>query len=318
MKAVVTGGAGFVGSSLVDRLLELDAEVHVIDNFSTGHRRFLAHKNVTIHEIDLLSNDISLEEVLVGADCVFHLAANADVRFGWDHPYRDLEQNVWATIRVADACVRVGVTEFVFSSTGSVYGEAKLIPTPESEEFPVQTSLYGASKTAAEGFLAAFAETGKLRVTVMRFVSVLGPRYTHGHVLDFVTQLTDHPKQLVVLGNGGQKKSYMHIQDCVNALVSLRGVEPFEVFNLGASNFCTVRESIGWIVKEMELSPEIRFGQQDRGWVGDNPFIFLDVAKAESHGWVASRSIQFSVVDTVRWIMSNEWAMDLASSRNQT
>ncbi len=316
VKAIVTGGAGFVGSSLVDQLLELGADVHVIDNFSKGHRRFLEQKSVTVHELDLLDGGISLEDIFTGADCVYHLAANADVRYGWDHPFRDLEQNVKVTIRVADACVRAGVPELVFSSTGSVYGEAQVIPTLETEEFPVQTSLYGASKTAAEGFLAAFAETGKLKVTVMRFVSVLGPRYTHGHVLDFVTQLTDHPDFLDVLGNGGQKKSYMHIDDCVRALVSLRGSQPFEVFNLGTSEFCTVRDSIGWIVSELGLSPDIRFGEEDRGWIGDNPFIFLDATKAQEHGWVTNRSIEASVVDTVRWIRANDWALDLASCRS--
>ena len=317
MKAVVTGGAGFVGSSLVDQLIESGAEVHIVDNFSKGRREFLEQKPVTVHELDLLDADISLEEIFTGADCVYHLAANADVRYGWDYPFRDLEQNVTATIRVADSCVRAGVTELVFSSTGSVYGEAKVIPTPETEEFPIQTSLYGASKTAAEGFLAAFAETGNLKVTVMRFVSVLGPRYTHGHVLDFVTQLTDHPDLLEVLGNGGQKKSYMHIDDCVRALMHLRGAQPFEVFNLGTSEFCTVRDSIGWIVSELGVSPEIRFGEEDRGWVGDNPFIFLDVTKAKDQGWRTIQTIESSVVETVRWIRANDWALDLASCRNE-
>jgi len=315
VKAVVTGGAGFVGSSLVDQLLESGIEVHVVDNFSTGQKRFLEQKPVNVHDVDLLSSGAPLEEIFAGANCVYHLAANADVRSGWDHPFHDLEQNVKVTIRVADACVKAGVADLVFSSTGSVYGEAHLIPTPELAEFPVQTSLYGASKTAAEGFLAAFTERGNLKVTVMRFVSVLGPRYTHGHVLDFVTQLTDHPLFLDVLGNGWQRKSYMHIDDCVRALVSLRGSQPFEVFNLGTSEFCTVRESIGWIAAELGLSPEIRFGVEDRGWIGDNPFIFLDVTKAEIHGWVTNRSIQSSVVDTVRWINANGWVMDLASCR---
>ena len=317
MKTVVTGGAGFVGSSLVDRLITLGADVHVVDNFSKGRREFIEQKPITVHELDLLDSDALLEDIFAGADCVYHLAANADVRYGWDHPFRDLEQNVAATIQVADACVNAGVPEIVFSSTGSVYGEAKVIPTPETEEFPTQTSLYGASKTAAEGFLAAFAETGNLKVTVMRFVSVLGPRYTHGHVLDFVTQLADHPDFLEVLGNGGQKKSYMHIDDCVRALSHLRGLQPFEVFNLGTSEFCTVRDSIGWIVTELGLSPEIRFGEEDRGWVGDNPFIFLDVMKAKDQGWETNQTIQASVVDTVRWIRANDWALDLASCRNE-
>lgn len=316
MKVVVTGGAGFIGSSLADSLQTQGVDVHVVDNFTTGQLAFLSNGKTTVHRADLTHEDTDLAAIFSGAACVYHLAANADVRYGWQDPFRDLSQNVDATVRVANACVAASVPELVFSSTGSVYGNAAVIPTPENLEFPIQTSLYGASKSAAEGFLAAFAENGSLRITVMRFVSVLGARYTHGHVLDFVTQLTDHPDFLEVLGNGEQKKSYMNVADCVSGLQVLRGDKPFEVFNLGSADYCSVRESISYILDELNLSPDIRFGDEERGWVGDNPFIFLDVEKAKRHGWTTTVSIQSSVVETVRWIVANPWVMALASSRS--
>lgn len=314
-KAVVTGGAGFIASNLVDRLVSGGAEVLVIDDFSTGHVQFLEGSRAEVHRIDLTDESVDLAPHFAGASTVYHLAANADVRFGFTDTRRDLNQNVLATIRVAEAAARAEVPDVVFSSTGAVYGDAVQHPTPEDACFPVQTSLYGASKAAAEGILSAFASVGAFRVTAYRFVSVLGTRYMHGHVIDFVRQLAQHPDRMAVLGNGTQRKSYMHVDDCVRALTDLRAESGFEVFNLGVDDYCTVRDSVGWICDQMGLDPVVEYGEGDRGWVGDNPFTWLSVDKARGRGWVAERGIEESIRATVDWILANRWALEVVDRR---
>ena len=311
MRSVITGGAGYIGSNLADALQARGDDVHIIDNFSTGREEFLTNFTGTVHRIDLTDEDSDLTAIFDQTDTVYHLAANADVRFGWNDTRRDLNQNVVATLRVAEAAAAAKVPDVVFSSTGSVYGETTQIPTPENAAFPDQTSLYGASKAAAEAYLSAFATNGSFRATVLRFVSVLGPRYSHGHVIDFIRQLTTHPEHLTVLGNGTQRKSYMHIDDCIRGVINLRAAQatPFGVFNLGVPDFCTVKDSIGWITERMGLSPTITYGTEDRGWVGDNPLILLDVSKAKESGWQAEHGIRESVEATVDWILENKWVL---------
>lgn len=315
MRVVVTGGAGFIGSSLVDELLARGDEVVVIDNFSTGRHEFLAnaasHERFQLVETDLLGDSAVLDDAIGGSDAVVHLSANADVRFGWNHPTRDVEQNLIATQNVLESCRRTDVHRVIFSSTGSVYGEATVIPTPEDAPFPAQTSLYGATKTAAEGLLSAYAEGAGFSVTVFRFVSVLGPRYTHGHVLDFVAQLRRDPTKLRVLGDGLQRKSYMDVTDCVAALVAALDRAPtFEVFNLGSDEYCTVRDSIGWITARLGVTPELELTGGDRGWVGDNPFIWLDTAAIRSTGWEPRWSIREAVERTVDFLVANPEIVD--------
>ena len=224
MKVVITGVAGFIGSNLADALLQRGDSVVGIDNFSTGRHEFLEHAlsvdAFQLVEIDLTTDIALLEQAVAGADAVVHLAANADVRFGWEAPRRDLDQNVIATLNVLEAMRATGVRRILFSSTGSVYGESATIPTPEDAPFPEQTSLYGASKAAAEGYLAAYAEFGAIDATVFRFVSILGHRYTHGHIIDFVAQLFHDPSTLTILGDGGQRKSYLDVSDCVAAVLN--------------------------------------------------------------------------------------------------
>ena len=311
----VTGAAGFIGSTLVDSLLEQGVTVLAIDNFSTGRKEFLKDA-LNNPKFTLLKEDIcsgkDLSEVFVGLDAVFHLAANADVRFGPDHPSRDLEQNTIATHRVLEAARKAGVKKFIFSSTGSVYGEAEVVPTPEDAPFPIQTSLYGASKLACEGMIAAYAESFDMQVWIFRFVSILGPRYTHGHVFDFVEQLDEHPQQLTVLGNGYQKKSYLHVSDCISAIhTALNGAtDSVNIFNLGVDGYCEVRDSIGWITSELGLNPELSFGTESKGWIGDNPLIHLDTKKIQKLGWKPKFSIEESVRDTVAFMKSNSWVFN--------
>jgi UDP-glucose 4-epimerase len=310
MKAIVTGAAGFIGSNLVDRLLQDGHVVRGIDNLSTGHLEFLDHARkcpgFEFREIDLL-DCAALAPVFEGFDTVFHLAANADVRFGTNHPLKDLEQNTIVTSNVLEAMRRAGVGSIAFSSTGSIYGEPSIFPTPEDAPFPVQTSLYGASKLAAEGLIAAYAEGFGIQAYVFRFVSILGERYTHGHVFDFYRQLLEHPDELSVLGDGTQRKSYLAVQDCISAILTAMAQSKarFQVFNLGTNEYCTVKESISWICAVLGLNPRIVYAGGSRGWIGDSPFIFLDCAKIRSLGWKPDLNIRQGVEATVHYLREN-------------
>lgn len=315
MKIIVTGCAGFIGSNLVDRLLGAGHRVVGIDNFSTGQRDFLdgalQNSSFRLVEADLLElNDVV--PVFSRCDFVFHLAANADVRFGIEHPRKDLEQNTIVTFNVLEAMRANGVTKIAFSSTGSVYGEATVIPTPEDAPFPVQTSLYAASKLACEGLIAAYCEGFGFQSWIFRFVSILGERYTHGHVFDFYKQLKIDPTQLLVLGNGKQRKSYLYIEDCLDAIqVAIeKAKDKVNLFNLGVDGYCEVNDSIGWISQTMGVQPRLEYTGGDRGWIGDNPFIFLDTKKIRSLGWVPKYSIREGIVKTVEFLRGNEWVME--------
>jgi UDP-glucose 4-epimerase len=310
MKIFITGGAGFIGSNLTDRMLERGHHVIVYDNLSTGRRDFLAnafgHPGFRFVQGDLL-DPASLGQAMEGCEFVFHLAANADVRYGLEHPGRDLEQNTIATFNVLEAMRAQGLRRIAFSSTGSIYGEAAVIPTPEDAPFPIQTSLYGASKLAGEGLIAAYCQGYGYQAWIFRFVSILGERYTHGHVWDFVKQLLRDPNRLRVLGDGNQRKSYLYIQDCLDAIeTAIAGAkDPVNLFNLGTPDHCRVRDSVGWICETMGLAPRIELTGGERGWVGDNPFIFLDTQKIQGLGWRPAMTIRQSVVATVRYLLDH-------------
>lgn len=309
LKAFVTGAAGFIGSNLVDRLLAVGHSVTGYDNFSTGCESNLAvaaaHPEFHLVRADLLDPG-ALQRAMEGHDTVFHLAANADVRFGTEHPRKDLEQNTIATFNVLEVMRLTGALRIVFSSTGSIYGEPEVFPTPEDAPFPVQTSLYGASKLAGEGLIQAYAEGFGIESFIFRFVSLLGERYSHGHVIDFYQQLRQHPDHLHILGDGTQRKSYLYVQDCVAAILTALEKAPpgrGRIFNLGTEEFCRVRDSASWICARMGLAPEITFGGGKRGWIGDSPFIFLDTARIRGLGWKATLSIRESVENTIEFLM---------------
>jgi UDP-glucose 4-epimerase len=313
--AVVTGAAGFIGSNLVDRLLDAGWRVTGYDNFSTGLAEFLEparrQRNFSLVEGDLLDR-ATLERAVAGADIVFHLAANADVRGGTLHPERDLEQNTIGTFNVLEAMRKGGVRRIAFSSTGSIYGEHEMVPTPEDAPFPVQTSLYGASKLAGEGLIEAYCEGFGMTAVIFRFVSVLGERYTHGHVFDFCRKLFADPARLPVLGNGRQRKSYMYVADCVDAV--LLGAAPrtgkVEIFNLGIDGSIEVRQSIAWIADELGLAPELVYAGGERGWIGDSPLIQLDTSRITRLGWVPKIGIEDAIRRTVRWLGANRWVFE--------
>jgi len=312
---IVTGCAGFIGSNLVDRLLALDHHVIGVDNFSTGQRRFLENAfskpKFKFYEVDLLDIE-SLKQAFNSGSIVFHLAANADVRFGIDHPRKDLEQNTIATYNVLEAMRANGIKRIIFSSTGSVYGEAQLIPTPEDGPFPIQTSLYGASKAACEGLISAYCEGFGFQSWIFRFVSILGERYTHGHIFDFYQKLKINPTGLEVLGNGRQRKSYLYVQDCIDAiLLSVnKAKDKVNIINLGVDSYVEVNDSIGWICQELGVKPSLKYSGGDRGWIGDNPFIFLDTMKVQSLGWRHKLDIKSGIIKTVQYLRNNEWVFE--------
>jgi UDP-glucose 4-epimerase len=314
-KAFVTGASGFIGSNLADRLLAAGFSVTGFDNFSTGLREFLAgalkHPEFKLVEGDLLDTP-ALTAAMAGCDIVFHLAANADVRFGLQHPRKDLEQNTIATFNVLEAMRGNGIKDIVFSSTGSIYGEAEIIPTPETAPFPIQTSLYGASKLACEGLIMAYCEGYDMRAWIFRFVSILGERYTHGHVFDFYRKLLADPTRLDVLGDGKQQKSYLYVQDCCDAILFAlqRPQHKIHVYNLGTPEYCQVKDSIGWITGHLGVTPEFEYSGGDRGWVGDNKFIFLDTTRIAALGWKPKLTIREGIIRTVDWLSQNRWVMD--------
>jgi UDP-glucose 4-epimerase len=317
MKRVcITGGAGFIGSTLADRLSAQGVEVVVIDDFRTGRREFIAdllvRPGTRLVEGDVLDGDV-LERALAGCDWVFHMQANADVRHGLAHPTRDLHQNTIATSNVLEAMRATGVEKIAFASTGSVYGEPDVFPTPEDAPFPIQTSLYGASKLAGEGLIEAYSHGFNFTGVIFRFVSVLGERYTHGHVVDFFRALKRDPTHLRVLGDGRQEKSYIYVQDCASAILGAtaaheqqRGVS--EVYNLGTDETVTVDESVATITGRMGLAPEIEHTGGSRGWAGDSPLIRLDTGRIRSLGWKPSMSIRSSIVRTLDWLEANPYA----------
>ncbi|MFZ5736405.1 NAD-dependent epimerase/dehydratase family protein [Rhodopseudomonas palustris] len=315
MRCFVTGAAGFIGSNLVDRLLAAGHEVVGYDNFSTGQRSFLEgagrSAGFTLVEGDLLNPDV-LRPAVAGCDIVFHLAANADVRFGTHHPFKDIEQNLIATFNVLEAMRAHGIKKIAFSSTGSVYGEAAVIPTPEDAPFPIQTSLYGNSKVAAEGLISSYCEGFGFQGFIFRFVSILGERYTHGHVFDFYNKLRNDPSSLEVLGNGKQRKSYLYVQDCIDAILIAveRADAKINIFNLGQNEYCEVNQSIGWICDRLGVSPKLSYTGGERGWIGDNPLIFLDCSRIRALGWTPKLSIRDGVVNTLEYLMANPWVLD--------
>lgn len=315
-RALVTGGAGFIGSHLAERLLADGAEVVVYDNFSTGQRRFVdaieRSNGATIVEGDILDREL-LTRALASCDVVFHLAANADVRFGLEDPGRDFRQNAQATFEVLEAMRENGITRIVFASSGSVYGEPEMFPTPESAPFPVQTSPYGASKLAAEGLIEAYCEGYGFTGIILRFVSVLGERYTHGHLYDFYKSLRKDPSSLTVLGNGQQRKSYIYVGDTVEGirlLVDEHRDPGAQIYNIGTDEVTTVDWSVSTICEHLGIEPEIVHTGGERGWIGDSPLIQLDCSRLRALGWAPSHTIAQAVDRTLHWFDANTWVFD--------
>jgi len=313
-KCFVTGCAGFIGSHFVDRLLQKGISVVGYDDFSTGFSEFIQpathYENYRLVEGDLLDKEM-LQQAMTGCDTVAHFAANADIRCGIQHPAKDLQQNTLATFNVLEAMRQQDIHQILFASTAAIYGEAQEFPTPENTQLPIQTSLYGASKLAAEGLIEAYCEGYGFQSYIFRFVSVLGERYSHGHVYDFYQQLQQEPSRIKVLGNGKQRKSYLYIGDCMDAIFHAleNAGDKVNIFNLGIDDYCCVNDSLGWICDYLDIEPVREYTGGERGWVGDNPFVFLDCSTMKQLGWQAKETIQSSVIKTVQYLQENPWIL---------
>lgn len=307
-RACVTGGAGFIGSNLIDALMAAGVEVVCVDNFKTGRRDFVSH-HLDNPAFQLIEGDVLdqklMEQAIGGCDWVFHFQANADVRHGLENPRVDLEQNTIATSVVLEAMRAVGTRQIAFSSTGSVYGEPEVFPTPEDAPFPTQTSLYGASKLACEGLISAYATGYDFTGLIFRFVSILGERYTHGHVVDFYRALRTDPNRITVLGDGQQEKSYLYVGDCVAAILAAgahhESQPGVQVYNLGTQETIVVDDSLQVIIDHLGLTPKVEHTGGRRGWTGDSPLILLDTSRIRSLGWEPTLSIREAVTRTLNW-----------------
>ena len=324
MKALVTGAAGFIGSNLVDRLLKDGWVVDGVDNLSTGNQTFLSqalkYKNFTFYKLDLLTD--KLNRLSHDYDFIFHLAANADIRGGNQDTSVDLHQNIIVTHNILEFAKRVMSRKnvvFVFSSTAAMLGEPSVFPTPEDVSIPKQTSLYGASKMACEALISAYSNTFDIEAYAFRFVSILGPRYSHGHVFDFVKKLKNDPDNLKILGNGKAEKSYLHVDDCLSGVFKVaiehrtsKNLEhKFDTFNLGLDETIFVSESAKLISDCMRLTPNYHFEHQLRGWIGDNKFVHLSTAKLRSLGWKPLYSIDESIKATVSYLLANPEILEM-------
>ena len=311
-KVLVTGCAGFIGSNLVKSLINKNYIVTGVDNFRTGQKKFiknfLNNKNFKFKKIDLLSKKDLKRLFKEKFDIIFHFAANADVRKGYLNPLNDLKYNTIMTSKLLEECRKNKINKFVFCSTGSIYGETRVVPTPENVNFPIQTSMYGASKLACEGLIQAYSEAYGLKSYIYRFVSILGPNYSHGHVIDFYNKLNKNKNILQVLGDGNQRKSYLHVNDCINAILLTvkKEKKKINIFNLGTNETITVKDSIKIICKNLNANPEINFSGGKRGWIGDVPHIHLKINKIKKIGWKPKYTIKQSIIDTLNYLRNEK------------
>lgn len=316
-KILITGGAGFIGSNIADKMISMNNRVLIYDNFSTGNHEFLKgiKDKVEIIKGDLLDT-AALEKALKNVDFVFHMAANADVRDNVKEPTKCLYQNTTATSNLLEAMRKNNVKSIALASTGSVYGEPDIFPTPENAPFPIQTSMYGASKLACEGLLQAYSSGFDFNIFIFRFVSLMGERYTHGCIFDFYKKLLKDPKNLEILGNGKQRKSYLYVKDCIDAMVKVvsNSKEKINIYNLGHDDYIEVTPIAQIICKELGLK-DVKFSYSggERGWIGDSPFIHLDISKLKKLGWKPTLSIPECVKKTIIWLRDNQWALNKKS-----
>lgn len=299
---LVTGGAGFIGSHLVDKLVELD-KVVVLDNLSSGRKEFV-NPQAELHVVDLASDP--LINFLKDAEEVWHLAANPDVRIGAENPDEIYRNNILATYRILEAMRKTNVRRIIFTSTSTVYGEAKQIPTPE--EYPTHPiSIYGASKLSCEAMIESYCHTFDIQAYIYRFANVIGRRSTHGVIYDFIKKLRANSRELEILGNGEQNKSYIYIDDCVSAIFAgLKAKDRVNIFNIGSEDQIKVKRIAEIVAEEMGLNPKFKFTGGDRGWKGDVPVMLLSVEKLKALGWKPEYRSEEAVRKAVRDILDEK------------
>lgn len=316
MKILVTGGAGFIGSHLVDKLMEKGNKVRVVDDLSAGSlkniEKWLDDKNFEFIEGDMRDPKVALEGVK-GVDTVFHLAANPEVRIGAQSPELLYETNVLITHNLLEAMRKENVEYLVFTSSSTVYGDAKVIPTPEDYAPLEPISVYGGVKLAAEALISGYAHTFDIKSLIFRLANIIGERSNHGVIYDFINKLRKTPERLEILGDGTQRKSYLHVGDTVEAMLYLfekfkEEERIYDVYNLGSEDWITVREIAEIVSRAMNLNPDFYFtGGVDggRGWKGDVKFMCLSIRKAKSRGWKPRMNSHQAVERTVRELLES-------------
>lgn len=310
MKYLVTGGAGFIGSHIVDELLKQGEKVIVYDNFSTGKELFIEHnlknKNFKLIKADLLDFK-RLNREMKDIDFVFHMAAHADVRSGYKDHFVDHNQNLEVTHNVLEAMYKNGVSKIVFASTSSVYGDAKIHPTPENYPFK-PTSLYGATKAACESYIQAFASYYNWKAYIFRFVSFIGDRYTHGIIFDILKKIKKNSKVLELLSDGTPKKSSVYIKDGIEAIFKVidKSKDQINIFNIGHKDVLIVDQIVETVLESANISIKKKYLGGNKGWMGDNNFVHLDNKKLKKLGWMPKYSFKEGIKKTVEYLRTSQ------------
>lgn len=310
MKYLITGGAGFIGSHIVDYLIKRGNKVIVYDNFSTGKEIFIKHhfknKSFKLVKGDILDRKI-LEKAMKNVDFVFHMAAHADVRSGYYDHNIDHVENLEATKIVLELMYENRVKKIAFASTSSVYGDTKVHPTPEDYPFE-PTSLYGATKAACENYIRAYSSYYGWKAYIFRFVSFIGERYTHGIIFDVLKKLRKSPKILELLSDGTPKKSSVYINDGIKAIFKVinSSSEKINIFNIGHDDILTVDEIVDTIITSLNIKIKKRYLEGDRGWIGDNNFVYLDTKKLKRLGWKPRLSFKEGIEKTLLYLQNNQ------------
>jgi len=306
MKAIVTGGAGFIGSHVVDRLISDGYSVSVIDNMTQGTMENLKqHKDnpkVKVYNTDIRDAE-ALNKIFAGYDVVFHLAAQANIRKSAVDHKSDLDNNLVGTINILEAMLLNKINDLVFASSSAIYGEATVRPTPE-DYMPIQTSLYGASKLACEAYAEVFTQFSPINFWAYRFSNIIGERCRRGVIWDFVQKLLKNPEELEILGDGKQSKEYLHVDDTVNGIMTgyQKSHERVNLFNLAIEENSIVDQIADIVIDEMGLKNVIRkYSGGSRGWIGDNPLVHLSINKIKSFGWKPKFSSNEAITTTARW-----------------
>ncbi|UCE45672.1 MAG: NAD-dependent epimerase/dehydratase family protein [Methanobacteriota archaeon] len=306
MSQMVTGGAGFIGSALVDKLVADGEPVAVYDNLSNGSESFISQHfgkpDFKFIKADVLDFERLLKE-MDGHSVVWHLAANPDIRKGTESSRMDLEQNTLATYNVLEAARKTDIDSVVFSSTSTIYGRASVLPTPEDYGPCLPISLYGASKLACEGLLSAYAELYGVKGWIYRFANIVGDRSTHGILYDLVEKLNRNPAELEVLGDGNQKKSYLLVEECVDGMMFgfENAKDKLNYFNLGSEDQITVRRIVEVLIEETGLKDvQLKYTGGESGWAGDVPKQLLSTKKMTELGWTPSHSSEEAIREAAR------------------
>jgi len=309
MRALVTGGAGFIGSHLIDRLVSRGDKVVVLDNLSSGKIEFIQN-HIDSGSVELIEGDLTVLEdvlnVMDGIECVFHLAANPDIRLGTRVTDTDLNQGTIATYNIVESMRRCGVKKIVFASSSVVYGEDAPMPTPENHGPCMPISLYGASKQAGEGLISSWVGTFGLQAWIFRFANIIGERGTHGVIFDFIHKLKADPSRLEVLGNGLQEKSYMEVGDCVDGILHVmeKSNDKLNLFNLGSHDTASVRKIAQIVVEETGcINASIEYTGGDRGWAGDIPRAMLGIDKMLSTGYDVGYNSEDAIRHTAKCLI---------------